>query len=81
MKADPNTYHIDCFRCTACSRLLTAGDHIAVREGELYCREDNEVLERNLMTDSEADSLLCPNNNNNHKLHSQDKRSSMMHGE
>jgi len=71
MKADNNVYHIECFRCTACSRQLKPGDYFSHREGGLFCKEDSEVLDRNSVLESEDDRLI-PNINNNHKPHHQD---------
>ncbi|CAH1254600.1 insulin gene enhancer protein ISL-1-like isoform X1 [Branchiostoma lanceolatum] len=46
MRARNKIYHIDCFRCVACSRQLIPGDEFALREDGLFCKADHEVLER-----------------------------------
>ncbi|CAG2103788.1 unnamed protein product [Medioppia subpectinata] len=47
MRARNKIYHIDCFRCIACSRQLTRGDEFALRDDGLFCKEDHEVLQKN----------------------------------
>lgn len=79
MRAQSRVYHADCFRCTTCRRLLTTGETFAERDGELYCKDDLDFIERNLLSSNDPDNLLC-SDNNNHKMHPQDKRSSMLHG-
>lgn len=65
MKAAKNMYHIDCFRCVACSRQLMPGDNFALRDNGLFCLEDNEILDRNsLNTDSLTHQHNRINNNN-----------------
>ncbi|XP_781774.3 insulin gene enhancer protein ISL-1 [Strongylocentrotus purpuratus] len=46
MRARNKIYHIDCFRCVACSRQLIPGDEFALREDGLFCKADHEVMER-----------------------------------
>lgn len=46
MRARSKVYHIECFRCVACSRQLIPGDEFALREDGLFCRADHDVLER-----------------------------------
>ena len=46
MRARNKIYHIDCFRCIACSRQLIPGDEFALREDGLFCKADHEVMER-----------------------------------
>jgi len=46
MRAKNQIYHIDCFRCIACSRQLVPGDEFALREDGLFCKEDNEIVEK-----------------------------------
>lgn len=80
MRAENSIYHIDCFRCTACSRRLMPGDEFSLREGGLFCREDSEVLDRNSVMDNEDDMLLHHNNNNNNHMKIQDKRRNSLQG-
>ena len=37
-------YHIECFRCSVCSRQLLPGDEFSLREHELLCRADHGLL-------------------------------------
>ncbi|XP_007906411.1 insulin gene enhancer protein isl-2a isoform X2 [Callorhinchus milii] len=46
MRARSSVYHIECFRCVACSRQLIPGDEFALRDNELFCRADHDVVER-----------------------------------
>ena len=46
MRARSKVYHIECFRCVACSRQLIPGDEFARREDGLFCRADHDVVER-----------------------------------
>ncbi|CAI9733992.1 gene enhancer ISL-1-like isoform X1 [Octopus vulgaris] len=46
MRAKSKIYHIDCFRCVACSRQLIPGDEFALREDGLFCKSDHDVVER-----------------------------------
>ena len=38
MKARSNIYHIECFRCIACSRKLTPGDEFALKDQGPLCK-------------------------------------------
>ncbi|XP_077296399.1 LIM1_Isl and LIM2_Isl domain-containing protein tup isoform X2 [Arctopsyche grandis] len=47
MRAKTKIYHIECFRCCACTKQLIPGDEFALRDGgALYCKEDHEAGER-----------------------------------
>ncbi|XP_067057321.1 insulin gene enhancer protein ISL-1-like isoform X1 [Acropora muricata] len=51
MRAKNQIYHIECFRCLACSRQLVPGDEYVLREPDgLFCKEDNEIVERAAQT-------------------------------
>lgn len=50
MRARENVYHIDCFRCVACSRQLIPGDEFALKDDELFCKADHDVVERSSPT-------------------------------
>lgn len=73
MRAKDNAYHIDCFRCVACSRQLIPGDEFALREDGLFCKADHDVVERASIKDENSDCESSPstksvnsiNNNNN----------------
>ncbi|KAG5676703.1 hypothetical protein PVAND_006517 [Polypedilum vanderplanki] len=55
MRAKSKIYHIECFRCTACSRHLNPGDEFALRDGNsLFCKMDNDALDK--LPNSEMDS-------------------------
>ncbi|TRY56702.1 hypothetical protein DNTS_012971, partial [Danionella cerebrum] len=41
MRARGSVYHIECFRCSVCSRQLLPGDEFSVRDDELLCRADH----------------------------------------
>lgn len=44
MRARDSVYHIECFRCSVCSRQLLPGDEFSLREHELLCRADHGLL-------------------------------------
>ncbi|GAA6079716.1 insulin gene enhancer protein isl-2a [Tachysurus ichikawai] len=44
MRARDNVYHMECFRCSVCSRHLLPGDEFSLREEELLCRADHGLL-------------------------------------
>lgn len=44
MRARDSVYHIECFRCSVCSRQLLPGDEFSLREHELLCRTDHGLL-------------------------------------
>ncbi|XP_075931135.1 insulin gene enhancer protein ISL-1-like [Petromyzon marinus] len=46
MRVRTQVFHLECFRCVACSRQLIPGDEFALREDGLFCRADHELLER-----------------------------------
>uniref|UniRef100_UPI00358F6571 insulin gene enhancer protein ISL-1-like n=1 Tax=Myxine glutinosa TaxID=7769 RepID=UPI00358F6571 len=46
MRVRNQVYHLECFRCMACSRQLIPGDEFALREDGLFCRADHELMER-----------------------------------
>ncbi|CAM1293795.1 ISL1 (predicted) [Pycnogonum litorale] len=63
MRARTKIYHIDCFRCVACSRQLIPGDEFALRDhdGGLFCKADHEVMET-----SNATENMSPHHHNHH---------------
>ena len=73
MRARNKIYHIDCFRCVACSRQLIPGDEFALREDGLFCKADHDVVERASTTSltptgsSPDDSKNSTFNNNNNE--------------
>ncbi len=73
MRARNKIYHIDCFRCVACSRQLIPGDEFALRDDGLFCKADHEVLER-----STPDVVANNNNNGNHRNYMNGKFTSSM---
>lgn len=48
MRARNKVFHIDCFRCVACSRQLIPGDEFALRDDGLFCKADNDIVERSV---------------------------------
>ena len=84
MRARNKIFHIDCFRCVACSRQLIPGDEFALRDDGLFCKADHEVVERATNTPNGSKSensdsgVGSPSNNNNNEskpnLHTSGKR-------
>ncbi|KAI2808251.1 Insulin protein enhancer protein isl-1 [Blomia tropicalis] len=67
MRARNKIYHVDCFRCVVCTRQLTRGDEFALREDDLFCKADHEVvidpkiiLSSNSSASSSSSSSLTP---------------------
>ena len=60
MRARSKVYHIECFRCVACSRQLIPGDEFALREDGLFCRADHDVVERASLASGDPLSPLHP---------------------
>ncbi|XP_042559382.1 insulin gene enhancer protein isl-2a isoform X2 [Clupea harengus] len=58
MRARDNVYHMECFRCSVCSRHLLPGDEFSLRDEELLCRADHGLL----MERSSAGSPISPGN-------------------
>uniref|UniRef100_A0AAQ5ZTN0 LIM zinc-binding domain-containing protein n=1 Tax=Amphiprion ocellaris TaxID=80972 RepID=A0AAQ5ZTN0_AMPOC len=66
MRARDNVYHIECFRCSVCSRQLLPGDEFSLREEELLCRADHSLL----LERSSAGSPISPGHiHSNRPLH------------
>ena len=65
MRARNKVYHIDCFRCVACSRQLIPGDEFALRDDGLFCKADHEVVERAASTNGVSNGSDADNNNVN----------------
>lgn len=42
MRAKTKVYHMECFRCNACSRQLIPGDEFALRDDTLLCKHDHD---------------------------------------
>ncbi|CAH1099460.1 unnamed protein product [Psylliodes chrysocephalus] len=76
MRAKSKIYHIECFRCRACTRQLVPGDEFALRDGGvLYCKEDHDAMEKTTPpTAGHTPSAESNNNtslsNNNHNSNS-----------
>ncbi|XP_028131882.1 insulin gene enhancer protein ISL-1 isoform X2 [Diabrotica virgifera virgifera] len=73
MRAKSKIYHIECFRCRACTRQLVPGDEFALRDGGvLYCKEDHDAMEKTSTptsghtpgTESNNNTSLSNNNHN-----------------
>ncbi|KAJ8384877.1 hypothetical protein AAFF_G00196850 [Aldrovandia affinis] len=44
MRARDLVYHVTCFTCTTCNKVLTTGDHFGMKDGLIYCRLHFETL-------------------------------------
>jgi len=58
MRARDFIYHVDCFRCVACNRPLTAGEEFALRDDVLLCRADYDAVDRGGGSDEQEDSIV-----------------------
>lgn len=58
MRARDNVYHMECFRCSVCSRHLVPGDEFSLRDEELLCRADHGLL----LERASAGSPISPGN-------------------
>lgn len=38
MQARDWVYHLNCFTCTTCNKMLTTGDHFGMKDSLVYCR-------------------------------------------
>ncbi|TRY97369.1 hypothetical protein DNTS_033010 [Danionella cerebrum] len=56
MRARDSVYHMECFRCSVCSRHLLPGDEFSLRDEQLLCRADHGLL----LERSTAGSPLSP---------------------
>ncbi|CAB4069619.1 ISL1 [Lepeophtheirus salmonis] len=66
MRAKNKIFHLECFRCVACEKQLVPGDEFALRQDELFCKEDH----RESLVESKVNTMH--NNNNNNNIHSKD---------
>ncbi|PVD21963.1 hypothetical protein C0Q70_17766 [Pomacea canaliculata] len=44
MRARDQVFHLMCFSCTACHRTLTPGEEFGLRDNQVYCRTDYELM-------------------------------------
>ncbi|XP_028851946.1 LIM/homeobox protein Lhx2b isoform X2 [Denticeps clupeoides] len=44
MRARDLVYHLSCFTCATCSKMLTTGDHFGMKDSLVYCRAHFESL-------------------------------------
>uniref|UniRef100_A0A8C7WLT1 LIM/homeobox protein Lhx9 n=1 Tax=Oryzias sinensis TaxID=183150 RepID=A0A8C7WLT1_9TELE len=44
MRARDLVYHLNCFTCTTCGKMLTTGDHFGMKDSLVYCRLHFETL-------------------------------------
>lgn len=52
MRARDLVYHLSCFSCATCDKVLLTGDHYGMRETSVYCRVHFEMmLQRECHTD------------------------------
>ena len=74
MKAKSHIFHVDCFRCTVCSRQLVSGDEFALRQdGQLLCKDDHQAAYvtsngDSTVIDDVIVSCAAGNNNNNNDV-------------
>ncbi|KAJ3593556.1 hypothetical protein NHX12_005890 [Muraenolepis orangiensis] len=73
MRARDNVYHIECFRCSVCSRQLLPGDEFSLRDEELLCRADHSLLlePRDTCTPPGRCTSQAPHRNHGHKPQSE----------
>ncbi|CRL00810.1 CLUMA_CG014062, isoform A [Clunio marinus] len=58
MRAKSKIFHLECFRCTACSRHLIPGDEFALRDGNtLFCKMDNDALDKLAQSENETSAI------------------------
>ncbi|KAF0043391.1 hypothetical protein F2P81_004728 [Scophthalmus maximus] len=67
MRARDNVYHIECFRCSVCSRQLLPGDEFSLREEELLCRADHSLLLERSSAGNPVTVRQAPHRNHVHK--------------
>lgn len=44
MRARDRAFHLNCFTCAICLRMLMPGEHFGMRHGAVYCRPHYEDL-------------------------------------
>ncbi|ELT97041.1 hypothetical protein CAPTEDRAFT_43751, partial [Capitella teleta] len=44
MKARDSVYHMNCFTCASCHKLLITGEHFGMKENLIYCRMHYEMV-------------------------------------
>lgn len=44
MRARDLVYHLNCFTCTTCNKMLTTGDHFGMKDSLVYCRLHFETV-------------------------------------
>ncbi|KAJ6652842.1 hypothetical protein lerEdw1_010560 [Lerista edwardsae] len=44
MRARDSVYHLNCFTCSTCAKMLTTGDHFGMKDNLVYCRLHFEAL-------------------------------------
>ncbi len=83
MRAKNKIYHIDCFRCVACSRQLIPGDEFALRDDGLFCKADHDVVERAQSNGSGSTNGTTTGNteNNNNNINAQNNNNNETKGD
>lgn len=46
MRVKNKIYHMECFRCVACSKQLLRGEEFALRDDGIFCKADHIILEK-----------------------------------
>ncbi|CAH8450217.1 unnamed protein product [Schistosoma turkestanicum] len=67
------TFHLDCFRCVICEKLLQPGEEIAYRNEQVYCLIHSHLIEKfpkiTHPSHNHENDNNNNNNNNNNTLH------------
>eukprot|EP00122_Pirum_gemmata_P006994 Pgem_evm1s6411 len=73
MAANENRYHVDCFRCVTCEKLISPGDKFVlnIKTMELFCGKDYELKEKMQLPatpqQQQQQQQSSNSNNNNNK--------------
>lgn len=46
MRAREHVYHISCFACDRCKRILATGEYFGMRGMQIFCKADYEMILR-----------------------------------
>ncbi|CAH8468533.1 unnamed protein product [Schistosoma intercalatum] len=72
------TFHLDCFRCVICEKLLQPGEEIAYRNEQVYCLIHSHLIQKfpkinhhhdSSENDNNNDATTTINNNSNNTIH------------
>lgn len=68
MRANTKIYHIDCFRCVICNKQLAPGDEYLIREDDLFCKLDSEIVEKQYSSSSSTTPTSMPSSLSNNNV-------------